>query len=96
MCRRIEEITPKVERRPIITRNRVLFAVAGLAGVIGLGYAAYNYFKSQTTSPVAPAIKGPIEASVTPVLQASLLAKSATMGQNIYQWLAGNAINPWH
>lgn len=91
-----KEVKPKAERKPIITRNRVLFTVAGLAGLVGLGYAAYNYFRSQTTPPVAPAIKGPIEASVTPVLQATVLAKSATMGQNIYQWLAGNAINPWH
>ena len=100
-------VLPKVtNRKPVITRNRV-FAAAGLAGVAGLGYTAWNYFAPSTTPDMTQAITPQITQVVTaPIASVSTnvgnvvsginVPRVATMvGQDVYHWLANQAINPF-
>lgn len=87
-----------------ITPRRMAVAAAGLTSLGGLGYVAYNYFMPQTASQINPTMGTSVSA---PVMQSSMLpdaplmstatdvATSLAMGQDVYQWLAGNATNSW-
>lgn len=92
----------------LITKRKVI-AAAAVPALAAAGYAAYNYFKPVNTTVEAPIVSAQpeimssvassgvtaLDNAATNITHASASAAPAVMGRGIYQWLTGNALEPW-